>query len=126
MNHRSVQLFCEHHANRRALLLKYFRKEIFCAGALRIGEELFGCVLLNYFALVHEHELRADFAGEAHLMGDDDHRHALAGELLHQVENLAYHLGVEGARWLIEEDNLGVHRERADYCDSLLLAAGEG
>ena len=59
-------------------------------------------------------------------MGDDDHRHALAGELLHQVENLAYHLGVEGARWLIEKNDLGVHRERADYCDSLLLAAGEG
>ena len=59
-------------------------------------------------------------------MGNDNHRHTLTGELLHQVENLADHLGVEGARRLIEKNNLGVHRERADYCDSLLLAAGEG
>ena len=59
-------------------------------------------------------------------MGDDDHRHALVGELLHQVENLADHLGVKRARRLVEEDDLGVHRKRADYRNSLLLAAGEG
>jgi hypothetical protein len=30
-------------------------------------------------------------------MGDGDHGHALAGELLHRFQDLADHLGIEGA-----------------------------
>ena len=56
-------------------------------------------------------------------MADDDHRHALVGELLHDGEDLADHLGVERARGLVEEHQARPHRQRAGDGDALLLAA---
>ena len=58
-------------------------------------------------------------------MGDDDHRHAVTGELLHDLEHLVDHLGVEGRRRLVEEHDLRIHRQCARDRDALLLAAGE-
>ena len=67
----------------------------------------------------------ADLAREAHLVGDDDHRHAVAGEAAHHVEHLADQLGVERRGRLVEEHQLRLHRQRAGDRDALLLAAGE-
>ena len=67
----------------------------------------------------------AAFAREAHLVRDDDHRHAVAGELLHHLEHLADHLRVERARRLVEEHQRRLHGQRARDRDALLLAAGE-
>ena len=64
-------------------------------------------------------------AGEAHLVGDDDHRHAPLGEVDHDVEDLLDHLGVERRGRLVEEHHLGLHGQRAGDGDALLLAAGE-
>src|SRR5919112_2055346 len=64
-------------------------------------------------------------AGEAHLVGDDDHGHAVAGERGHHVEDLVDHLRVERRGGLVEEHHLGVHRQRAGDGDPLLLAAGQ-
>ena len=58
-------------------------------------------------------------------MGDDNHRQALFGEVAHDFEHFADHLGVECARRLVEQQNFGLHRKRAGYCDALLLTAGE-
>ena len=84
-----------------------------------------GGALLDDHALVHEHDLVADLAGEADLVGDDDHRHPLGGELAHHVEDLLDQLGVERAGDLVEQHHVRVHRQRAGDRDPLLLAAGE-
>ena len=69
--------------------------------------------------------LVADVAGEAHLVGDDDHRHPLGGELAHHVEDLLDQLRVERAGDLVEEHHVRVHRQRPGDRDALLLAARE-
>jgi hypothetical protein len=45
-----------------------------------------------------------DLAGEAHLMGGDQHRHPLPLEIADGLEDLAHQLGVEGAGDLVEEE----------------------
>ena len=67
----------------------------------------------------------ADLPGEAHLVGDHDHGHALVGQLLHDVQHLADQLRVERRGRLVEEHQLGLHGQRAGDRDPLLLAAGE-
>src|SRR5665647_1078012 len=52
-------------------------------------------------------------------------RHAFLGEPLHHVEHLADELGVQRAGRLVEEHELGLHRERPGDRDPLLLAAGQ-
>ena len=47
------------------------------------------------------------------------------GELADHVEHLRDELRVERARHLVEQQQLGLHRERAHDRDALLLAAGE-
>ena len=47
------------------------------------------------------------------------------GKLLHDVENLADHFGVEGGGRLVEEHDAGVHCKSADDGDTLLLTAGK-
>ena len=49
----------------------------------------------------------------------------LVGEVAHDVEHLADELRVERAGRLVEEHQLGLHRERPGDRDALLLAAGE-
>ena len=58
-------------------------------------------------------------------MGNDDHRHALVGKFLHNVENLADHFGVECTRRLVKQHNVRLHAQRAHDGYTLLLAAGE-
>ncbi len=84
-----------------------------------------GGALLDDHPAVHEDQPVGDLAGEAHLVGDDHHRHALRGEVLHDAEHVADELGVEGAGRLVEQHHLGVHRQRPGDGDPLLLAAGE-
>ena len=84
-----------------------------------------GRALLDDPALVDEDDPVADLAREAHLVGDDDHRHPVAGEVAHHVEHLADHLRVERRGRLVEEHQLRLDRERAGDRDPLLLAAGE-
>ena len=58
-------------------------------------------------------------------MRHDDHRHAIAGELLHNVEHLTDHFGVKRARRFVKEHHVRLHGERAHDGDALLLPAGE-
>ncbi|MGY4443930.1 hypothetical protein ACVW04_006749 [Bradyrhizobium sp. LM2.3] len=62
---------------------------------------------------------------KAHLVGDDDHGHAVVGELAHHAENVADQFRIERRGGLVEQDGLGLHRQRARNRDALLLAAGE-
>jgi hypothetical protein len=75
--------------------------------------------------MIHEHHAVGDLACEAELMGHDHHRHARPGELLHHGEHLTDELGIEGARWLVEQHQLRIHGERPGDGDALLLASRE-
>ena len=64
-------------------------------------------------------------AREADLVGDDQHRAALVGELAHDAQHLADELDVERRGRLVEQDQLGLHRQHAGDRHALLLAAGQ-
>jgi hypothetical protein len=58
-------------------------------------------------------------------VGDDDHCRAVLGELTHYREHLSNQFGVERRRDLVEQHNLGLHRQRAGDRDALCLATRE-
>ena len=66
-----------------------------------------------------------DLAGEAHLVGDDDHRHAVLRQGGHRIQHFLDHFGIERRGRLVEQHDLRVHAEGARDRDALLLAAGE-
>ncbi|MCY1436768.1 hypothetical protein D9M71_529030 [compost metagenome] len=67
-----------------------------------------------------------EFAGEAHLVGDHQHRQVVLGaEAAHHVEHFAAQLGVERRGHLVEQHHLRPHRQRAGDRHPLLLAAGK-
>ena len=74
-------------------------------------------------ARVQECHPVGDLAREAHLVGGDDHRHAAGGQLTHDIEHLGDELGVESARHLVEQQQVGLHRECPDDRHALLLTA---
>ena len=81
--------------------------------------------MLQNFAIGHEEDAVAHLAGKAHLVGHDDHGHTFLCQLLHDVQDLADHLRVQGGGRLVEEHELGLHGQGANDGDALLLAAGE-
>src|SRR5215211_4797053 len=92
---------------------------------LGVGEEGLRVGRLDDPAAVHEDHPVGRLAGEAHLVGDDDHRHAVARQADHDVEDLADHLGVEGRGGLVEEHHLRLHGQGAGDRDPLLLTTRE-
>ena len=74
---------------------------------------------------MEEADAVGDLAGEAHLVGGDQHRHALGLEVADRLEDLADELGVERAGDLVEQHRPRPRRERPRDRDPLLLAAGE-
>src|SRR6478672_3718920 len=110
---------------RRTSVLEDLAEEVLGPVRGRVREELLGGVLLDDRAVGHEHDAVRGGAGKAHLVGDDDHRHALLGEVDHHVEDLLDHLRVECGGRLVEEHHLRLHRQCTGDRDPLLLAAGE-
>jgi hypothetical protein len=62
---------------------------------LGIGQHLARMPRLDDHAAVHEHQSAADLAGEADLVRDHNHGHAVLGEPAHDVEDLGDELRVE-------------------------------
>src|SRR5690242_12234335 len=89
------------------------------------GEDLRRVAALDDDAGVHEDRHVGHLAGEADLVGHDDHGHALLGQAAHDVEDLPDELRVEGAGRLVEQHELGPHRQRSRDGDALLLTAGQ-
>jgi hypothetical protein len=80
---------------------------------------------LDDLTIGHKDDPIGNSAGEAHLMTDNDHRHPRRGQLLHHLQYLFDHLGVQGRGRLVEEHHLRLHGQGAGDCHSLLLAARE-
>ena len=111
---------------RRAIQwLRILPRKSLARSDLRVGEELLGFGVLDDRAVGHEHHPVRRAAGEAHLVGHHEHRHALLGQRGHDVQHLVDHLGVERAGRLVEQHHLGVHRQRAGDRHALLLTAGQ-
>ena len=68
---------------------------------------------------------RRRLPGEAHLVGDHHHGHAVGGELAHDGEHLADHFRVERGGRFVEQHELRMHGQRAGDRHPLLLAAGQ-
>ena len=76
-------------------------------------------------ACIHEDDAIRDIGRKFQLMRHDDHRHAALRQIAHDLQDLAHKLGVERRGRLIEQQQLGLHGERAGDGDTLLLPAGE-
>ena len=63
--------------------------------------------------------------GDFAVVGDEDHRVALGGQLLEQLHHLDAALAVEGAGGFVGEDHVAAVHQRAGDGDALLLPAGE-
>ena len=76
-------------------------------------------------AVIHEDDPIGDVLGELHLVRDDQHGHAVGGEVADHVQHLADQLGIERRRRLVEQHQPRLHGQRAGDRDALLLAAGQ-
>ena len=74
---------------------------------------------------MQEHGPGRDVAGEADLVGDDQHGSAFLGEVADDLQHLADELGIECRGGLVEQHDVGLHRERTGDRRPLLLPAGE-
>ena len=88
-------------------------------------EDLLRRAVFVDIAVVHEEDSGRYVAGELHLVGDDEHGHALLGQLADDAEHLAHHRRVEGRRGFVEEDDVGLHGQGAGDGHALLLTAGK-
>ncbi len=86
-------------------------------------EDVCGRAALDQSSAIHEDHAVGDLAGKAHFMRDDHHGDAGAGELAHDIEDLADHFRVEGRCRFVEEQDSRLHGERAGDRDALLLTA---
>ena len=94
-------------------------------GFLRRREDRLRRPFLEDAAVVEEADAVGDVARERHLVRREHHRHPALRELADHLEHLGDELRVERARHLVEQHQLGLHRERAHDRDALLLAARE-
>src|SRR5262245_25290058 len=71
-------------------------EKILCAWVFGVFEELCGRAALDNDAVAHKGDEISNLVGKGNLVGDDDHRHPLLGELLDNPQDLADQFGVEG------------------------------
>ena len=90
-----------------------------------MAKQLVRRAFLYDFTAIHEQDPISHFPGEAHLMGDDDHRHPAIGKLLHYFQYLTHHLRVQCGGWFVKQHDMRLHRECSRYGDSLLLSTGQ-
>ena len=69
--------------------------------------------------------LSADLPRETHLVRDDDHGHAVPGQVLHDGEHLADEFRVKRRGGFVEQHQLRMHGQRPGDRDPLLLPAGQ-
>lgn len=96
-------------------------QERFCPIRLGMVEEVFRRSFFGDLAAVEEDDARGDVPCEGKLMRDDDHRHAVFGQGLHDLEDLADHLRVQGGSGFVEEHDVGIHDQGPGDGDALLL-----
>ena len=74
---------------------------------------------------MQEYNLVGDVAGEAHVVGDQQHGPIFFGQRFDHPQHFALKLGVERRGRLVEQQRGRVHGQRTGDGRALLLAAGE-
>src|SRR3954470_670212 len=118
--HRLGKAFCEERISFGPSFQKASR-----ALVLWIEEYFLGRTLFYLDAAIKKNNAISDFRCKVHLVRDDDHRHAFARELLHDLQDLADQLWVKRGGGFVEQDCGRLDRERACDADTLLLPAGQ-
>src|SRR6266851_4886986 len=77
----------------------------------------------NAPASIEKQYSRRRFARESHFVGDDHHRHALAGEIAHHDQHFADKFRIERAGGFVEKQEIRAHRQRPRDADPLFLPA---
>src|SRR5689334_14358971 len=86
-------------------------------------EERFRLVDFDDLAVGHEYDPISHLTRETHLVSDDEHGNAVAGELDHGVEHLLDHFRIERRSRLVEQHDMRAHAQGPRDGDALLLAA---
>ena len=93
-------------------------------GVLRVGEDVLGRPGLDNLALGHHAHPVGDLAHDAKVVGDEQHRHALAAlQSGQQFEDLRLHGDVERGRWFVGDQQFRLVGQRHGDHDALALAA---
>ncbi len=122
-----LQLMRAHIADLAAAMKQvHVAEELQHEGRGRVVIDLVGRADLLDAAFVHDDDAVGNFHRFFLVVRDED-----AGQMHLVVQapqpapQLLAHLGVERAEGLVEQQYLGLHRQRAGQCDALALAAGE-
>ena len=111
---------------RAALQLQHRGQQPLGIGMLGIVEDRVHRAALDDAAELHHHHLLGDLGDDAHVMGDEHHRHAVAGlQLLDQLEDLGLGGDVERRGRLVGDQQLGLAGQRHGGHGALAHAAGE-
>ena len=85
-------------------------------------KQLSGAADLLDFTMVHDHDLIRDGLGFFLIMGDHDTGDAdLALNVFERSAQLFTDFGIKCAKWLIEQQKLGIGGQGARQCDTLTL-----
>lgn len=93
--------------------------------ALGILKELIRVGVLHDLPVIYKTDAVRYLPGKSHLMGYQGHGNACMSQVLNDLQNLLYHLRVQGAGGFIKQHNLRLHGQGPGYGNSLLLAAGQ-
>lgn len=77
-------------------------QEIFRSLILRIADDFFRRSFLDDLTVIHEDDMIGDLSGKRNLMGHNDHRTILFGELTDDVQYFLGELRIQGTGRLIE------------------------
>ena len=92
----------------------------------RLGENLPDRSGLDQLAVMHDDDAVGHLRDHAHVVGDEDERHAeVALQVAHQAEDLRLHGDVEGGGRLVGDQHLRIAGERDGDHDALAHAARE-
>ena len=78
-----------------SLSVEDFGEEVLQARILWGVEELLGGAVFEDDAAVCEDDAVGHFASKAHLVGDNQHGHAVIGDTFHQIQHIADHFWVQ-------------------------------
>ena len=93
---------------------------------MRVEEDLRGRSAFDDPPFLHHRDFVADLAGDAQIVGDEDHRHAgLALDLVQQLQDLRLDRHVERRDRLVGDQQLRLEHQRPGDADALALPAGK-
>jgi hypothetical protein len=101
-------------------------EQVLRIGVLRRGEDRFRPVVLLHLAVLHHIDVLREGPHDRQVVGDQDHRHAVARlEVLDELQDLRLHGDVERRRRLVGDQEVRAVGERHGDHHALALAAGK-